>query len=67
MTSQEHHLKIVLETAKQKSMDGQIYVVWREDYRHDSDQFIISTFDEYLEEACLMAIEYGQFELGKER
>lgn len=47
-------------------VDGEIYVVWRDDYRHYRDKFIVSKFNDYLEEASLMVDEYGMFENGEE-
>lgn len=66
MTREEINLRKALEIAKEKSHDGNIYVVWREDDRNNPDQFVVSEFDAYLEEACLMAFEYGRFEGGQE-
>lgn len=66
MNKEELNLKRALMLAESKSIDGNLYVVWREDYRHNHDEFIVSDFNAYIEEACLMAIEYGRFQCGEE-
>jgi hypothetical protein len=64
MNLYEYNLRLALEEAKQKSYNGKIYIVWREDYRHRHDEFIVSEFDDYIRGASLMADEYGCFEGG---
>lgn len=52
-----------LRWAQESSRNGEIFVAW---WRYSSNEYLATTFDEYIEKASLMDDKIAGFEFGEQ-